>query len=100
MYEAKVIEEAIKPNSTPIGALDRGRLEYIKQLLVKHDLVNNKFDVSKGIYKEKSESFALTEKEIAWINKHPIVKVAINNNWTPFEFIDKKGEYDGLLGTI
>ncbi|MEA1988473.1 MAG: transporter substrate-binding domain-containing protein, partial [Pseudomonadota bacterium] len=96
MYEAKVIEEAIKPNSIPIGALDRGRLEYIKQLLVKHDLVNNKFDVSKGIYKEKSDSFALTEKEIDWINKHPIVKVAIDNNWAPFEFIDKKGEYDGI----
>ena len=96
MYEANVVEEAINPNSIPIGTLDPGRLEYIKQILVKHDLINNKFDASKGVYKEKSKSFKLTEKEIDWINKHPVVKVAIDNNWAPFEFIDNKGEYDGI----
>ncbi|WEJ62317.1 transporter substrate-binding domain-containing diguanylate cyclase [Thiomicrorhabdus lithotrophica] len=96
MYESQVVEEAIKPKTIPIGTLDTGRLEYIKKLLVKHDLLNNKFDVSKGVYKEKSKNFTLTKEEIDWVNKHPVVKVAIDNNWAPFEFIDKNGEYDGI----
>ncbi|MEA1989956.1 MAG: ABC transporter substrate-binding protein [Pseudomonadota bacterium] len=96
MYEAKVVEEAIQPKSIPIGTLDRGRLEYIKKLLVKHDLINNKFDISKGVYSEEPQNFILTQKEIDWIIKHPVVKVAIDNNWAPFEFVTQDGKYDGI----
>ena len=96
MYEANVIEEAIGPNSAPIGTLDEGRFEYIKQLFIKHDLIDQKFDVSKGIFKEESRTLILSETEVDWIKAHPTVKVAIDNNWAPFEFVTKEGKYDGI----
>jgi len=41
-------------------------------------------------------STEFTRKEKEWISKHPVVKIAIDKGWRPFEFIDKNGDYSGL----
>ncbi|BCN94105.1 hypothetical protein THMIRHAM_18900 [Thiomicrorhabdus immobilis] len=96
MYEARVIEEAIQPNTMPIGTLDKGRLDFIHRLFVDHQLIDKDFDVSKGIYQKEVHRLTLTEKETAWIREHPVVHVAVDNNWAPIEFVDNKGQYTGI----
>ncbi|MEN8257382.1 MAG: transporter substrate-binding domain-containing protein [Thermodesulfobacteriota bacterium] len=37
-----------------------------------------------------------TEEEIAWLNKHPVIRVAPDPDFPPVEFIDKEGGYHGI----
>jgi len=38
----------------------------------------------------------LTDNEIEFINNHPVIKLAIDPLFVPFEFIDTDGEYKGI----
>ncbi|MDX1352944.1 MAG: diguanylate cyclase [Thiomicrorhabdus sp.] len=95
-YEANVIEEAIQPRSTPIGTINEGRLKYIEKLFIEHNLINNTLDFTQGIYQKESQGLSFSPQEVNWINKHPEVKVAIDSNWAPIEFLNHKGEYQGI----
>lgn len=97
LYEAKVIEDAIQANSIPIGTLNKGRLQFIQNLFVKHKLINNKIDLSTGIYQTEQHSLSFDRNEIAWMKRNPQVKVAIDTIWHPIEFVNNKGEYDGIV---
>ncbi len=41
-------------------------------------------------------AISLTEEEIYWIRSHPIIRVASDPNWAPVEFLDAKGQYQGI----
>jgi len=38
----------------------------------------------------------LTLEEKEWIKQHPVITIAIDTKWKPFEFIDINGHYSGL----
>jgi two-component system sensor histidine kinase/response regulator len=38
----------------------------------------------------------LTDRERAWLRSHPRIRLAIDSNWKPMEFIDADGRYQGL----
>ncbi len=39
----------------------------------------------------------LNEKEIIWLKQHPVLTAGSDPNWAPFEFLDKKGNYQGMI---
>lgn len=41
-------------------------------------------------------SISLTEDEISFIEEHPVIRLGVDPNFVPFEFIDKDGEYKGI----
>jgi len=43
-----------------------------------------------------AQSFILTKEEKDWIRKHKAIKIGIDSNFAPFEFIDKKGAFKGI----
>jgi len=40
--------------------------------------------------------FRLTPEEKRWLNTSPVVRIAIDSEWAPVEFIDKQGGYSGI----
>ena len=38
----------------------------------------------------------LTAKEQIWLDTHPIVKVGVDQNWPPFDFVDSKRNHQGI----
>ena len=38
----------------------------------------------------------LNQQQIDWVNKNPIVKVASDADWEPFEFVDESNNYQGF----
>ncbi|MBW1788856.1 MAG: transporter substrate-binding domain-containing protein, partial [Deltaproteobacteria bacterium] len=38
----------------------------------------------------------LTEQERQWLEQHPVIRVAIDRNWAPVEFVDEKGIFQGI----
>ena len=97
MFEAKAIKRAIGANFTPIGTINRGRLEHIQKLFEEHNLISNNLDLSQGVYQPEAQELKLSRLEKAWISRNPTVKVAIDPAWHPIEYINKNGEYTGLV---
>jgi len=44
----------------------------------------------------KDSVFELSREQIKWINEHPVINVAGDNAWAPFEFSNEQGFHDGL----
>jgi two-component system sensor histidine kinase EvgS len=38
----------------------------------------------------------LSGEELLWIQQNPVLRVGVDPNFTPFEFLDRQGEYQGL----
>jgi len=38
----------------------------------------------------------LSQEETAWLSSHPMIKIGIDPNWPPFEFINDSNKYDGM----
>ena len=38
----------------------------------------------------------LTDEERAWLVKHPLIRTASDPNWAPIEFVDEKGNFQGI----
>ena len=52
-------------------------------------------------YKNTEPSLAkLTDKEKAWLSEHPIIDVAAEKDWPPFDFVDAEGRYTGFTRDI
>lgn len=45
----------------------------------------------------KKNSFELTAEERRWLADHPTVRLGIDDNWPPFEFIGPEGRYKGMV---
>lgn len=43
-----------------------------------------------------SSELNLSKNEIEWIKNNPVVKFGADNQWPPFDFVDKNGNYAGL----
>ena len=53
------------------------------------------------LIKQKSTSeLNLTLQQQAWLKNHPIIKVAGDTSWFPFDFVNLKGEHIGLAHDI
>ncbi|MDR2668440.1 MAG: transporter substrate-binding domain-containing protein, partial [Desulfovibrio sp.] len=44
----------------------------------------------------QSSVLILTEAENEFIRKHPVIRVGIDPNFAPFEFLDSRGDYTGI----
>ncbi len=39
---------------------------------------------------------SLTVEQHEWLNNHPVIKIAGDPDWRPFEFADERGQYSGI----
>ena len=46
--------------------------------------------------KKSTSKLKLSPEQLAWLESHPIIKVAADTSWFPFDFVDKNGVHDGL----
>lgn len=99
MFEAQGIEQAVSRFTVPIGTIDRGRLQHISKLFARHGLLDIEFSIDKNIYNRPdyhSGEIKLTPQEAAFIAKNKTVRVGIDRNWFPFDFVNAQGQHDGI----
>ena len=46
--------------------------------------------------KKKYPKVNLTEEEKLWLRKHKKIRIGVDSNWAPLEFIDPEGNYKGI----
>jgi diguanylate cyclase (GGDEF)-like protein/PAS domain S-box-containing protein len=97
-YEAQETKKLILPDLIPIGdiQLDRMRrvVETYSQLSESKKVTEQK--LKKFFYSEYQKKFTLTNEEKAWLEQHPVIRVGIDNDFEPYEWVDKSGQYLGL----
>jgi len=45
---------------------------------------------------KQNQNISFSDQQEQWIKNHPIIKLAPDPSFAPFEFIDEKGEYSGI----
>lgn len=99
MFEANGIEQAVARFTVPIGTIDRGRLQHISKLFARQGLLDMEFSIDKNIYNRpihNSGEINLTPEEETFIAKNKTIRVGIDRNWYPFDFVNKQGLHDGM----
>ena len=51
---------------------------------------------AEGPAEEGSAQVLLTDEEQAWIRAHPVIRLGVDPEFAPFEFLDKHGAYHGM----
>jgi polar amino acid transport system substrate-binding protein len=41
-------------------------------------------------------ALVLSEEERAWLKGHPVVRLGVDRDWEPFEYLSSEGEYQGI----
>lgn len=100
MYEAQAIEQAVARFSVPLGTLDPGRLRYIDALYQRHGLMNTPLSIKTRTFFDHQHpaqnKIPLTEDEQQFLREHPVIRVGIDLDWYPLEFVDKEGQFGGV----
>ncbi|MEA3315755.1 MAG: transporter substrate-binding domain-containing protein [Campylobacterota bacterium] len=42
------------------------------------------------------DNIKLTKDEKQWLSEHKVIKVGVDKNWPPFDFVDKNGIHQGI----
>lgn len=96
--EAQKTAHFVKPGDVPIGSVDPAKLLVSASEAKDIGLISQQqleqFDPAKFIFDCNNPAF--TPEERAYLAKHPVVKLANDIDWEPFEFIDDQGRYKGI----
>lgn len=47
-------------------------------------------------FSSSTKDLGLTAEEVAWLNDHPVIRIAPDPDFPPIEFLDKQGVYRGI----
>lgn len=96
--EAEKTEHYVRSGSVPIGEVSPEKLVATIVDAKEEGLVTEKqfanLDINQFLI--HSQPMKLTEHERAYIQSNPLVTMANDVNWAPFEYIDEAGEYRGI----
>ena len=96
--EAQVTRDLILIDHIPIGQIKVGRLRYAAETYARLNLSEPLVDsqIEGFIHTDNSYKLNLSEKEHQWLHDHPIIRIGIDQNFAPFEWINDKGDYIGI----
>ncbi|MCB1955101.1 MAG: ABC transporter substrate-binding protein [Rhodocyclaceae bacterium] len=100
-FEAAEARKMIAPEGVPLGFLDAGRLRRLAAIYAERHLAPPLSDRQLNRFVLSSRpSLTLTESEREWLAAHPIIRVGIDRDFAPYEWIDDQGIYQGINADI
>uniref|UniRef100_Q31EB3 diguanylate cyclase n=1 Tax=Hydrogenovibrio crunogenus (strain DSM 25203 / XCL-2) TaxID=317025 RepID=Q31EB3_HYDCU len=98
LNEAKVTTQYVQSGLIPIGEVEPAKLMATAAGAKDVGLISqkefNQLNMKQFIF--NASQYAYTEEELAYLASHPVIKLANDIDWEPFEFIDKEGHYRGI----
>jgi diguanylate cyclase (GGDEF)-like protein/PAS domain S-box-containing protein len=96
-FEAKETVKMISPESVPVGHTDTKRFQRIADTYLQLGLIKSIDNLEGFVYGQtKSGTLNITPEEQAWLQAHPVIRVGIDRDFAPYEWIDAKSNYVGL----
>jgi diguanylate cyclase (GGDEF)-like protein/PAS domain S-box-containing protein len=96
-FEATETAKMILPDTIPLGSTDIKRFQRVAETYQRLGLVGSTDRLQGFIYRQvqdHEEDFTLAER--AWLRSHPVLRVGVHADFSPFEWLDDKGNYIGL----
>ncbi|MDG4812585.1 diguanylate cyclase [Hydrogenovibrio sp. 3SP14C1] len=98
LNEAMITTRYVKSGLVPIGQIEPAKLLATAAEAKEVGLISqkefNQLNMEQFIF--NASKYAYTAEELAYLAEHPVIKLANDIDWEPFEFIDKKGQYRGI----
>ncbi len=86
----------------PLGTVDLQRLQALFSQLASLEMISdaqlNTMNWERLVFSARMTQ--LTPAELQWIQDHPVVRLANDIYWPPFEFIDEYGQYRGMVAEL
>lgn len=96
-FEAQETVKMILPETIPIGHTDIKRFQRIADTYRQLGLVSSLDNLAGFIYGRPHPSkLIFTPAEKSWLLTHPIIRVGVDRDFAPYEWLDAKGNYQGL----
>ncbi len=96
-FEAQETVKMILPETVAIGHTDTKRFQRIADTYRQLGLVSSIDHLEGFIYGQiKPGQLDFTPEEQAWLKAHPVIRVGIDRDFAPYEWIDAKGTLIGL----
>lgn len=97
-FEAEETRKLILPDVIPIGQIELNRMRKVADVYAGSGLNRplSEADMVRLISSGKSSGLTLTEQEKTWLAAHPVIRVGIDRDFAPYEWIDKDGNYVGM----
>ncbi|MGR9000495.1 MAG: ABC transporter substrate-binding protein, partial [Gammaproteobacteria bacterium] len=96
-FEAGETAKMILPDLIPLGTTDFKRFQRIADTYLEMGLANSMANWEGFIYNQKNtQALNLSQAEKDWLARHPIVRVGIDPDFAPHEWVTKNGQYAGL----
>lgn len=95
LFEAEQTQRMVQPDIYPVGSIDPDRIRRIEEQFISEGVAANIVEPEDFIFglKQKS-SIPLTQDEKAYIEANPVIRVANEMDWPPFDYIEN-GEPSG-----
>ncbi|ADL55878.1 PAS domain S-box protein [Gallionella capsiferriformans] len=97
-FEAREAKKLILPGVIPIGQIQPERIKAIAKSFSDsgHNKPLSDTGVADFIYTGKASQLNLTDAEKAWLAAHPVLRVGVDSDFAPYEWIDEQGHYVGM----
>ena len=96
-FEAQETHKMILPETVAIGHIDIKRFQRIADTYLQMGMVNSVEHLDGFIYGQgKIDKLKFTPEEQAWLQAHPVIRVGIDRDFAPYEWVDDNGNYIGL----
>jgi two-component system sensor histidine kinase EvgS len=90
LFEAKEVNRLVMSSIYQIGSIQKVVFDPIISNLKEDNIIPESFDFNSMVYKKKNVSFnpelKLSKKEIYWLTEHPVIRVANEMDWPPFDY--------------
>ena len=96
--EADSTRLLVAPGAIRIGELNPHRLNQIAETFQRLGWIESidRQRLARFVHQPSLE-YRLTEAERRWLEAHPVIRLGIDRDFAPYEWIDDSGEYRGLV---
>ncbi|WAR43435.1 ABC transporter substrate-binding protein [Methylomonas rapida] len=97
-FEAAETRKLILPDTIPLGQIDLRRLKFVADTYARagFNKALSEAELMAFVNKQLSGELNLTDAEKSWLAAHPVIRVGIDRDFAPYEWIDNKGRYVGM----
>jgi len=86
-YEAITLKKLAFERTKKLGKIDKNKIQRIYDIYRFMGLAKNKINMNKFIYQLNNNN-ELNMNELHYINKKKVIKICVNPNWKPIEFVE------------
>ena len=96
-YEADQTRKLILPDVIPLGYIEENKLRRVASIYAELGLAKPLDDRAlEGFIFAGLVPLNLSDKEQIWLTEHPVIRVGVDRDFAPYEWIDEQGHYIGL----